>query len=281
VPVIAAVLVACAAHVGPVAPRAPWAVPVAFAQSAPETTAASDTTIPAYEGYVTDRAHLLDDDARAKLEAFLDQVQKKTGAQFAVLTVPTTAPADPVDYKVTVFQRWGIGRKGEDNGVLLLVAMQERHAWFETGYGLEGVLPDGLEARIIREEMVPRFRAGDYAGGLTATVVRAAARIAADKKVTLEWNGATLRYDEGGGSAGGRLPWVVLIFVAVVLARLLRPRRGPWPYYGNWGGRWGGWGGGWGGGSFGGFGGGGGGGGGSFGGFGGGSSGGGGGGGGW
>jgi uncharacterized protein len=254
----------------------------AYAQR-PDSSATPDTTIPRPEGYVTDRAHLLDDTSREKLEAFLDQLQKKTGAQFAVLTVPTTAPLDPADYKVEVFRRWGVGKRGEDNGVILLVAFHEHRVWFETGYGLEGVLPDGLEARIIRQELTPRFRAGDYAGGITATVVRAAAYIAKDKNVQLEWNGATLRYDTSSG-ASGPAPWPALLVVFVVLiivSNILR--RLQWigsssGRRGGWGGGMGGWGGGWGGG-FGGFGGGGG--GGSFGGFGGGGSGGGGGGGSW
>ena len=246
----------------------------ARAIAAPDTVAAPpDTTFPRYEGFVTDRAHLLDDETRAKLEAFLDQVKQKTTAEFAVLTVPTTAPLDPADYKVEVFRRWGIGKKGEDNGLLLLVAMQEHKAWFETGYGLEGILPDGLEARIIREDLTPRFRAGDYGGGITAAVLRASARIAADKGVTLEWNGATLRYDEPRGTSSGNFPWLFALFLVILLSNIMaRRRRGVW-----WMGP-GGWGGGFGGG---GFGGGGFGGGGSFGGFGGGRSGGGGGGGSW
>lgn len=251
----------------------------AYAQS-PDSSATPDTTIPRAEGYVTDRAHLLDDASRGKLEAFLDQLQNKTGAQFAVLTVPTTAPLDPADYKVEVFKRWGVGKRGEDNGVILLVAFHEHRVWFETGYGLEGVLPDGLEARIIRQELTPRFRAGDYAGGITATVVRAAAYIAKDKNVELEWNGATLRYDTSSG-AGGPTPWPALLVVFVlfiIVSNVLRRLRWIGSGYGRrggWGGGMGGWGGG-----FGGFGGGGGGGG-SFGGFGGGGSGGGGGGGSW
>ena len=82
--------------------------------------------IPPYEGYVTDRAHLFDDASRAKLEAFLDQVHQKTGAQFAVLTVDSSAPEAPEAYKTRVFQSWGIGDDARDDGLLLLVAMQER-----------------------------------------------------------------------------------------------------------------------------------------------------------
>jgi uncharacterized protein len=236
-----------------------------------------DTTIPRYEGYVTDRAGIIDGDSRAKLEAFLDQLQKKTGVQFAVLTVPTTAPRDPAEYKTMVFRRWGIGASGKDNGLLLLVAIQEHRVWFETGYGLEGVLPDGLQSRIIREELTPRFRAHDYPGGITATVLRAAQRIAADQHVTLEWNGQELRYDEAAGRSRLPSPWIMLFALFVLLSivgnRSVRRRRGWGGWYGGgWGG---GWGGGFGGGGFGG------GGGSSFGGFGGGSSGGGGGGGSW
>jgi uncharacterized protein len=234
-------------------------------------------TIPAYRGYVNDDAGVLREDTRAKLEAFLDQLQKKTGAEFAVLTVKTTAPLDPAEYKVKAFESWKIGKKGTDEGLLLLVAMEEHKIWFETGYGLEGVLPDGLESRIIRERMTPAMRANDVDGAITAGVVVAASKIAADKGVTLEWNGQELRYDMGSGSGGRGIPvwWIALIvfFVISQIARASMGRRGGWFIGPGWGGGFGG--------GFGGFGGGGGGGGGSFGGFGGGSSGGGGGGGGW
>src|SRR5258706_11794276 len=87
---------------------------------AQETTGVvADTTIPAPVGFVNDRAGLLDDDARAQLEAFLDQVKQKTGAEFALLTVRSSAPFEPSEYKVKVFERWKLGKKGEDNGLLL------------------------------------------------------------------------------------------------------------------------------------------------------------------
>ncbi len=256
---------------------------------APRAAAAGardEPAIPAPAGHVNDLAGMMPEGARAKLEAFLDQLKRKTGAEFAVLTVRTTAPLDPAEYKVRVFERWKPGQRGQDNGLLLLVAGQERKIWFETGYGLEGTLPDGLQARIIREEMAPRFRAGDYAGGITAAVLRAAARIAREKGVTLEWDGAALRYDRGtrAGPAPLVLWLAVLVFLAAIVSLSLaaqaggmlaphpgrRGRRGGWyAVPGGWGGAFGG--------GFGGFGGGGA----SFGGFGGGASGGGGGGGGW
>jgi uncharacterized protein len=252
------------------------AAAIAILLFVPQARAQDEAVIPAYQGYVTDAAGVLGDETRAKLEAFLDQVQQKTGAQFAVLTVKTTAPLEPSDYKTRVFDRWKIGQKGKDNGLLLLIAMDEHKIEFETGYGLEGVLPDGLEARIVRQLMAPAMRQNDVDGAVVAGVQAAAARIAADQHVTLTWDGRELRYggdlSERGGIPPVWLAFIVLIIVMHVLRSIFFRRRGWW-WMGPGG--MGGWGGG-----FGGFGGGGGGGG-SFGGFGGGSSGGGGGGGSW
>jgi len=233
--------------------------------------------VPAFHGYVNDQAGVIGGERSAQLESFLDQVHQKTGVQFAVLTVASSAPEDPSQFKTRVFNAWGIGDKERRDGLLLLVSIQERKLYFETGYGLEGTLPDGWQARMLRDVAIPEFRAGRPADGITAAVLAASQRIAAEKNVQLEWNGHELRYGEGG--SGGTPTWMVILFVMlfivfpILTARSRFRRRGGW-----YGGGFGGWGGG-----FGGFGGGfgGGGGGSSFGGFGGGSSGGGGGGAGW
>ena len=262
--------------------------PLALAGAALPAFAQEPVIAPA-TGYVNDLAGVMDEVARARLEGFLDQVHKKTGAQFAVLTVPTTAPLTPDEYKVKVFEAWGIGGKEKDEGLLLLIAIQEREAKFETGYGLEGTLPDGWQSRMFRREMAPRFQQGDFAGGIAAGMIASAARVGKEKGVALEWDGRELRYTEDGEASRGLPAPVFLLllglFIFSVIARASgmgrrRRRRGWWDSggFGGWGGGFGG--GGWGGG--GGFGGGfGGGGGGGFGGFGGGSSGGGGGGGKW
>jgi uncharacterized protein len=250
------------------------AAAITLLASAAAAHAQDEPAIPEYRGYVTDAAGVLSEGTRAKLESFLDQVQKKTGAQFAVLTVSTTAPLEPSDYKTKVFESWKIGAKGKDNGLLLLIAMQEHKIYFETGYGLEGVLPDGLEARIVRERMSPAMRQNDVDGAVVAGVQAAATRIAADQNVTLTWDGRELRYSDTA-ERGGIPPIWIAFLVFIIISHLVRSiffRRRGWWWMGP-----GGWGGGFGG--FGGYGGGGG--GGSFGGFGGGSSGGGGGGGSW
>lgn len=224
--------------------------------------------IPAYEGYVTDRAHVFTDPARAQLEAFLDQVHTRTGAQFAVLTVETCAPDAPESYKTRVFQSWGIGDDERDDGVLLLVAMQEHALRFETGYGLEGVLPDGWQARMLRQTAVPLMRQGQNAEGIRLTVLQTATRIAADKGVTLQWDGRELRYSESGRDRrSGSLLFAVIVFMVFMIVMGMGNRSGRRRVGSPWYGGGGGWGGGFGGGG-GGFGGGGGG----FGGFGGGDS---------
>ena len=226
--------------------------------------------IPAFHGYVNDDAGVIGEERSAQLESFLDQVHQKTGAQFAVLTVPSCEPEDPSQFKTRVFNAWGIGDKERRDGLLLLVSMKEHAIIFETGYGLEGTLPDGWQARMLRDLAVPEFREGRPADGITAAVLSASQRIAAEKGVKLEWNGRELRYDEGGSE--GIPAWMIVLFVLffivfpILTARSRLRRRGGW--YGPGG--WGGWGGGFGG--FGGGFGGGGGGGSSFGGFGGGSS---------
>jgi uncharacterized protein len=267
--------------------RIPLGGPVpAWSQASSESVA----PIPPPVGFVNDRAGILTEGTRARLEGFLDQLKRKTTAEFAVLTVRTTAPETPSDYKVRVFESWGIGKSGEDNGLLLLIAVEEREARFETGYGLEGTLPDGLQSRIVRRSMIPHFRAGDWDQGVIAGVIEIARHIAAEKNVTLEWDGRPLRYETR--ARGGLPAWVIVLIVVLFLIAVVsgaggggggigrRRRRRALGFPGAWGGGFGGGlGGGFGGGLGGGWGGGGSGGG--FGGFGGGRSGGGGGGGSW
>ena len=251
------------------APAGPDSAPVAHARATPAAdvprAAPADTGYPAPTGFVNDRAGVMDETARARLEAFLDQVKRKTGVQFAVLTLRSTAPLDPIQYKTEAYQRWFQGNR---TSLLLLVALEERKIAFETGYELEGILPDGLEARIIRDEMTRRFRAGDFAGGIIAATLRVSGIIAKDRGVTLEWDGGELRYaDERHG--GGDFPLATGVFVVAMILFGMIPRflgggrrgrgSGWWVGPGSFGGFGGGFGGGSsGGGGFGGFGGGGG-----------------------
>lgn len=225
--------------------------------------------IPEAHGYVNDEAGVIGEARVAQLEQWLHQLDEATGVPFAVLVVNSCAPEQPDDYKTRVFQAWDIRKKGKDEGLLLLVAMEERRAVFETGYGLEGVLTDGWQAGMLRDLLVPRFRAGQYADGVTAAVLAAGQKIAASKGVEVPWTGDALRYD--ARARRGRTPplFIVAFIIFIVVVNVLRftgggrrgrYRGGPWigggPTIGGWGGGFGGGGGG--GSSFGGFGGGGG-----------------------
>lgn len=130
--------------------------------------ASAEIPVPALRARVTDQAGLLPPDRVAALEAKLARHETETGNQIAVLTVETT-DGEPIEsYALRVAETWKLGRKGVDDGALLVVAKTDRAARIEVGYGLEGALPDAATKRIIEDVMIPRFRAGDFAGGLDA-----------------------------------------------------------------------------------------------------------------
>jgi uncharacterized protein len=122
--------------------------------------------VPELRARVTDLAHLLPPDRAQRLEETLARYEEETGHQIAVLTVPTTAGEPIESFALRVAEAWKLGQKGADNGALLVVASQDRRARIEVGYGLEGAIPDAIAKRVIDEVMAPRFRAGDFAGGL-------------------------------------------------------------------------------------------------------------------
>lgn len=127
---------------------------------------------PAPTGYVNDFAGVIDASSEAALESRLAAIESETGVEFAVVTVPDLEGDTIEGYAVRLFEEWGIGKAKEDNGILLLIAVQERKYRFEVGYGLEGALNDAKVGRIGRETLVPHFQSGDYAGGISAAVNR-------------------------------------------------------------------------------------------------------------
>ncbi len=125
---------------------------------------------PRPQGYVTDAANILDASTRRQLEQQLSDFEKQTSIQIAVATVPALEGETVDSYAVGLFKEWGIGKKGKDNGVLLLVAPNERKVRIEVGYGLESVLPDGLCGQIIREDITPFFRQQRLGDGIMAGI---------------------------------------------------------------------------------------------------------------
>ena len=124
--------------------------------------------IPALSGRVVDQADIISRDAEAALTDYFARVEESSGAQVAVLTVPSLEGEALEDYSIRVVEAWELGQAGEDNGVLLFIAMQDKRVRIEVGYGLEGRLTDATSGVIIREYLQPFFRAGDYDGGVLA-----------------------------------------------------------------------------------------------------------------
>jgi len=132
------------------------------------TPVAAPLAVPPMRALVTDLTGTLSAEQQATLETRLQQFSDRKGSQIAVLMVPTTG-AEPIEvYGLRVVEQWKVGRKKADDGALLLVAKDDHGVRIEVGYGLEGVLPDAIAHRIISETMAPRFRDGDYFGGLDA-----------------------------------------------------------------------------------------------------------------
>lgn len=124
--------------------------------------------VPPLRGRVNDLAGMLPPDRARALEERMANFERETGHQIAVLTIPSLQGDALEDFSIRVAETWKVGQKGFDNGAILLVARDDRKLRIEVGYGLEGILPDAIASRIIREVIAPRFRAGDFAAGIEA-----------------------------------------------------------------------------------------------------------------
>ena len=172
------------------------------------------------QGRVSDYAGALTVDQRRNLDEKLARFEGETANQVAVVIIPTLAGDSLEDYSIRLAEKWRIGRKGKDNGVILLIVMQDRKIRIEVGYGLEGMLPDSLAGEIIRQEIASRFRQGQFYQGIQAGVD---AIMAATK--------GEYRPAPRTGRGGGSLSWVwIILFVLFVLSATAgRFRRRP-PY---------------------------------------------------
>jgi len=180
----------------------------------PAAEAQSLQPVPKLASRVTDLTGTLTTADRGSLEERLAAFEARKGAQIAVLVVPTTQPEAIEQYSIRVVDAWKLGREKPDDGALLLVAMQDRQLRIEVGRGLEGALTDLVSNRIIDETITPRFREGDYAGGISAGVDRMIAVVDGEPLPEPEqhWNGPS--------SLGGMLP--ILFFIVFFASTILR-----------------------------------------------------------
>jgi uncharacterized protein len=126
--------------------------------------------VPVLRGRVNDFAGVMQANQVQSLESQLAQLERDTGHQVVVLTIPTLEGEDIEGYSIRVAETWKIGKKGYDNGAILVVAVKDRRLRLEVGYGLEGLLPDAIAKRITADYIVPHFRQQDYAGGIVAGI---------------------------------------------------------------------------------------------------------------
>ena len=129
-----------------------------------------EPALPALTGRVVDAGNVLSPDEESRLTDRLETLERETSTQIVIATIPTLLGGSIEDYTFRLAESWQIGQSELDNGVVILVAVQDRRVRIEVGYGLEPVIPDGLAGRIIREPITPTFRRGDYYGGLNAAV---------------------------------------------------------------------------------------------------------------
>ena len=121
--------------------------------------------------YVVDEAGIIEDTVEHRLAGHLQELEQKTGTQMIVLTIPSTGGIPIEEYALDKAESWRLGQKGKDNGLLMVVAVNDRKYRIEVGYGLESIIPDSLAGTIARGYLVPGFKAGDYTGGIYATAV--------------------------------------------------------------------------------------------------------------
>ena len=170
---------------------------------------------------VNDLAHLMQPAEADALEQKLVSYNDSTSSQIAVVTVPTLDGDEIADYAQKLYESWGIGRKGKNNGILILVAQQEHTARIQTGYGLEGAVPDALAKRIISNVLVPAFRQNQYYAGLDRATDQLIALAKGEYKADPEDAQPQGRREGGSGP-----PFWLIIGILVLVFIMLRNRGG-------------------------------------------------------
>jgi uncharacterized protein len=185
---------------------------------------AADPPFPRPTGAVNDFADVIPQEQRAGMESLAREVLQKTGTAVVVATVPTVGDMVVDDYATRLYESWGIGKKGEDKGVLILLALKERRVRIETGYGVEGILPDGVVGEIIRLHVIPHLKQGDYGRGLLNAMTAVSDVIARNAGVTLTGRPQLKPVQPRGGVPVSPFTLILLV-IAVILMLVTRTGR--------------------------------------------------------
>jgi uncharacterized protein len=185
-------------------------------------------------GYINDLANVIRPETTIQLANIITQFERATGNELAVVTVPSLEDEPIENYAAVLFEKWGVGKKGEDNGLLFVIAPVERKARIEVGYGLEPYINDALAGRILRDTMFPHFKSGDFSQGILNGVVEATGIIA--KKTGVQFDPATAgQVDTGSiyhlaseGPDEGQPLIVKILKVIAVIIIVLFFLKNPW-----------------------------------------------------
>jgi uncharacterized protein len=173
-----------------------------------------------YYGWVNDFAGIIDNVSKEKINLIIDELERKTGAEIAVVTLTSLEDENIEDFANRLFEKWGIGKKGKNNGVLILVAFKEKKIRIETGYGIEGIIPDAKAGRIIREIMAPLFQEGKFGEGILNAVYMISQEIAKDAGVQLNVEKRNIIYRNNKLKISDIITFLVfIIFVLPVIIR--------------------------------------------------------------
>jgi uncharacterized protein len=185
---------------------------------------AEDMTFPDLTGRVVDQGNLLPADAKKAMEQKLASLEQKSGIQFVVATVASLQGQEIEPYANALFRHWAIGEKTKNNGVLLIVAPKEKKVRIEVGYGLEGTLTDALSKVVIVNAIAPRFKAGDFPGGISRGVDDVITILTTDSS---EWvKKPQVRQDQQDSLFDAILPFLIVGLVIFILWRASKNGRG-------------------------------------------------------
>src|SRR5437867_4366579 len=137
------------------------------------------------QGYVSDFAGVIDQASKAELENYCTRVEQQTGSEIALVTIQSLSEEPIEDVANTIYRAWGVGKKGKNEGILMLLSVGDRRDRLEVGYGLEPILPDGFDGEVLRQ-MRPALRQGQYGEALRAAAATIGSRIAQAKGITLD-----------------------------------------------------------------------------------------------
>ena len=181
----------------------------------------SEEKLPSPVGLINDFAGIISPEYEEKMNLLAREVLYETGATVAVVTLKDIGGSNVDEFTNRLYENWGVGKKGEDRGVMLLIALKERKVRIEVGYGLEGIIPDGLAGQIRDQAMVPYLKKGDYGMGLLNGLSAVAGIIAKDQGITLTGvSPAPERVSSRRrGYSFGIFPFLFLLFVFWILAR--------------------------------------------------------------